>query len=81
MVITYEKVLLLLVLKSGDDLANRLVAERIIKVAQMGERDPEQICRRAIAERVSRSLMFAPRTNTSREFLLKSISAVTWRPR
>jgi hypothetical protein len=59
MVITCEKALLLLALKSGDDPANRLVAEKIIKVAQMGQRDPEQICRRAIAERLKRSLMFA----------------------
>ena len=50
MVIAYEKALSVLALKRGDDPANRLVAEKIIKVAQMGERDPEQICRRAIAE-------------------------------
>jgi hypothetical protein len=50
MVIAYEKALSTLALESGDDPANRLVAEKIIKVAQTGERDLEQICRRAVAE-------------------------------
>jgi hypothetical protein len=50
MFIAYEKALSALALKSGDDPANHLVTEKIIKVAQTGERDPEQICRRAVAE-------------------------------
>jgi hypothetical protein len=49
-VIAYEKALSSLALKSGDDPANRLVAEKIIKVAQTGERDPEEIFRRAVTE-------------------------------
>jgi hypothetical protein len=50
MVIAYEQALSALALKCRDDPATRLVAEKIIKVAQMGERDPEEICRRALAE-------------------------------
>lgn len=50
MVIAYEKALSVLALKGGDDPANRLVAEKVIKVAQTGERNPEEICRRAVAE-------------------------------
>jgi hypothetical protein len=49
-VIAYEKALSALALKSRDDPATRIIAKKIIKVAQTAERDPEQICRRAIEE-------------------------------
>ena len=49
-VIAYEKALSVLALKNGDDPATRIVAKKIIKVAQTAERDPEQICQRAIEE-------------------------------
>lgn len=49
-VVAYEKALSALALKNGDDPATRIVAKKIIKVAQTAERDPEQICRRAIEE-------------------------------
>lgn len=50
LVLAYEKALSVLALKSRDDFATRTVAKKIIKVAQAGERDPEQICRRAVEE-------------------------------
>lgn len=50
LVSAYEKALRVLALKSRDDAATQLVAKKIIKIAQTGERDPARICRRAIAE-------------------------------
>lgn len=50
MVIAYRKALSVLALRSGDDPANRLFAEQIIKILRRGERDPEHVCRRAVAE-------------------------------
>lgn len=49
-VIAYEEAVSVPALKRGDDTANRLVAEKIIKIAQTGERGPEENCRRAVAE-------------------------------
>lgn len=50
LVLAYEKVLAALSLKSRDDPATRIIAKKVIKVAQTGDLDPEQISRRAIAE-------------------------------
>jgi hypothetical protein len=33
-----------------DDLANELIAKKIIELAQRGERDPERLCDRVLAD-------------------------------
>ena len=50
MVTALEQALAVLALKSRDDPATELVARKIIKVAQTGERDTARICSRALAE-------------------------------
>jgi hypothetical protein len=50
LVVAYEQALSVFALKDRDDFATRVIARKIIKVAQTGERDAEQICQRAIAE-------------------------------
>jgi hypothetical protein len=49
----FEQALAMLALKSRDDPATELVAKKIIKVAETGERDSARICCQAVAELVS----------------------------
>ena len=46
----YEKALLALRLEDRPDPTTELIAKKIIEVAQTGARDPEQICKLALAE-------------------------------
>ena len=48
----FEQALAMLTLKSRDDPATELIAKKIIKVAETGERDLARICRQAVAELV-----------------------------
>jgi hypothetical protein len=50
MVVAYEQALSALALKNRDDAATRVVAQKIIQIARSGERDPVQICTRAVEE-------------------------------
>ncbi|MGA2995816.1 hypothetical protein [Bradyrhizobium sp.] len=50
LVTAYEQTLRALSLKNRDDQITRLVAEKVIEVAQTGIRDPAQISERVIRE-------------------------------
>ena len=50
LVTAYEQTLRALSLKNHDDQITRLVAEKVIEVAQTGIRDPAQISERVIRE-------------------------------
>lgn len=49
----FEQALVVLALKSRDDPATELIAKKIIKVAETGERNAARICSQAIAELVN----------------------------
>jgi hypothetical protein len=50
MTAAYEAALVLLCLKDRDDPVTGLIAARIIKIFQSGERDPPCLCARALRE-------------------------------
>jgi len=62
----YEQTLSTLCLKDRNDPLTELIAKKIIKIAQTGVKDPEEICERAITELFIRppQLAAGPRPST-----------------
>jgi hypothetical protein len=62
--LAYEMTLISLRLVDGGDIANNVVAQKIIELAKGGERDPERLCEAALRQWGRAIAHFAP-TNSS----------------